>query len=100
MNNKEVVLECRKTKIELEHELLMKEMEVTLIAMAGLPITAITLILQFQIWRDTGFMILLIMFLAIGIILLDDLRSDRKDKIIAKQKELDALIVELTRIKP
>jgi hypothetical protein len=100
MNNKEVVLECRKTKIELEHELLMKEMEVALIAMAGLPITAITLILQFQVWRDTTLMVLSIMFLAIGIVLLDDLRSDRKDKIIAKQKELDALILELTNANP
>jgi hypothetical protein len=98
-NGKNVVLECRIAKIGLEHEVLLREMEVALVGMVGLPVTAITLILQFVLYQN-GLLFLIALLLPIaGEVYLDDYRSERKEKILSKEKELDALIVELTNVK-
>ena len=86
----EHIWECRKTKIELEHEVLLREMDVILVALAGFPITIVTIILQFELWNNSTLMIIAIFSLVLGIIVFDDLRSNKKEKIVAKQKELEA----------
>ena len=94
--DKDVVLECRIAKIELEHEVLLREMEVALVGMVGLPVTAVTLILQFVLYQNPAIMVLSLLALATGLVLLEDYRSERKDKLTKKQQELDALANELT----
>jgi hypothetical protein len=96
-DNQDIVLECRVTKIELEHELLLREMEAILVAMVGIPISAITLILQFGIYHNALILLMSALITIMGLTYLDDYRSDRRDKLIAKEKELDALIIELTK---
>lgn len=99
MSDKEATLECiwecRRTKIELEHEVLLREMDACLIALAGYPMTVVTLILQFELWKNSVTMTPALMAFAIGTLFFDYLRSDRKEKVIAKQKELDKLILEI-----
>jgi hypothetical protein len=99
MNNKQVVpdfcWECRKTKIELEHEVLLREMEVTLVAMIGLPITTITLVLQFTLWQSPPTTLIAFLLMAMGIVYLDDYRSTKKEMIKAKENELDKLILDI-----
>jgi hypothetical protein len=87
--------ECRKTKIELEHEVLLREMEAIFVAMAGLPVTFATLILQFDLWKNGLLLLSIIATLIIIIVYLDDYRSDRKSRIEAKERELDALVIEM-----
>lgn len=96
-NNEEVVLQCRMTKIELEHEVLLREMEVVLVGMVGLPISAITLILQFGLFQNGLIFLIASLVTIMGLVYLNDFGSERKDKMVAKEKELDALILELTK---
>lgn len=96
-NNNEVVLECRIAKIELEHEVLLREMEVVLVGMIGLPISATTLILQFELYQNGAIFLIALLISVMGLAYMDDYRSDRKDKIVAKEKELDALVLEITK---
>lgn len=107
MNNKEVVQdfiwECRKTKIELEHEVLLREMEVALVAMFGLPITTITLVLQFDLWQSPPITLVAFLLMAMGIVYIDDFRSTKKEMIKAKENDLDKLILEINescKVKP
>lgn len=101
MSNREVVQECvwecRRTKIELEHEVLLREMDVALVGMAGLPIAVVTIALEFQLWQNASIMMLLTFFSVVFLVLMEALRSDRKEKLVAKQKELDTLILEITK---
>lgn len=101
MNNKEVVQECvwecRRTKIELEHEVLLREMEALLIGIVGLPIAVFTLAFQFQVWQNpTNFLALGLVTIAL-FFFMEFYREDRKEKITAKEKELDSLILEMTK---
>jgi hypothetical protein len=96
-NNKDVVLECRIAKIELEHEVLLREMDVILIGIAGLPVTILTLILQFELYKNGLLFLTSLLLLVIGLGYLNDYRTDRKEKLLAKEKELDTLILEITK---
>ena len=103
MDNKEQVVqeciwECRKTKIELEHDVLLHEMDVALVGLGGLPLTIITLIIQLDLWKNPILPFLMLGF-AGGIIFFWYLRDDRKEKIVAKEKELDALMSEMVDAK-
>jgi UDP-N-acetylmuramyl pentapeptide phosphotransferase/UDP-N-acetylglucosamine-1-phosphate transferase len=96
-NDRHVVLECRIAKIELEHEVLLREMEVALVGMIGLPVTAVTLILQFALYQNGLLFLISLLLSVMGLVFLDDYRSIRKEKIVAKEKELESLMVELTK---
>ena len=96
-NGKDVVLECRIAQIELEHEVLLREMEIALIGMIGLPVTAITLILQFALYQNGLLFLVSCLLPLMGWVYLDNYRSERKEKIVAKEMELESLTVELTK---
>jgi Ca2+/Na+ antiporter len=99
MSNKaaqQCVWECRRTKIELEHEVLLREMEAALIGLIGIPIAVVTIAFQVEVWQNQAALLTLAFIAIVLSILLDSFRSDRKEKIVAKQKELDDLITELT----
>ena len=101
MNNKKVVQEsvweCRRTKIELEHEVLLREMEALLIGIIGLPIAIVTIAFQFQVWQSISLVWTLAYIAIVLFVVMAFLISDRKEKIIAKEKELDALILEISK---
>lgn len=94
---KDAIQECiwgyRRTKIELEHEVLLREMDAALAGLAGTPIAVVALLIQY--WGNTIAVTVLIMILAIGLVLFNLLREDRKEKILTKQKEIDTLIAEM-----
>lgn len=92
-DKQECVWECRKTKITLEHEVLMREMDALLIGEVGIPITTVTLILTSEI--DRVLAIIICALLATVMVFFDYLRSDKKEKIVKKQKELDCLIAQI-----
>jgi hypothetical protein len=101
MNNEKVVQEsvwdCRRTKIELEHEVLLREMEAVLIGIVGLPIAIITIAVEFKLWQNASSLLALGFFTIIVFLSMEAFRSDRKEKIVAKEKELDALVLEITK---
>jgi hypothetical protein len=101
MNNKDVVQEsvweCKRTKIELEHEVLLREFDALLIGLVGLPIAVVTIAFQFQAWQNSTILLFLGIFTIASFLVMDQMRVDTKEKIVAKEKELDALIVEMTK---
>ena len=89
------IWDCQRAKIELEHEVLLREMDVALAGLAGTPIAVVSLLIQY--WNNSVAVTVLIMILATGLVFFNLLREDRKEKILAKQRELDELLMEMKR---
>jgi hypothetical protein len=87
------IWDCRKAKIELEHEVLLREMDVALAGLAGTPIAVVALLIQYS--NSPVVVLGLLLILAIGLGSFYYLSEDRKEKILKKQQEIDALVTEM-----
>jgi hypothetical protein len=96
-NFQEYIWECRKTKIELEHEVLMREMDVALLGLGGLPIAIAGILFQYNLWQYPTPMLLLMLLASIGLTVLENLRENKKEAVVSKERELDALISEISK---
>lgn len=91
----ELAYQLRKAKIEMEHEVLLKEMEIILVSEAGFPITILGLVASLGFNLSLSEILMVSGFTAIVTGLIDWYREKKKEAIKAKQLELDNLLKEL-----
>ncbi len=91
----EIAYQLRKAKIEMEHAVLLKEMEIALVSEAGFPISIIGLVVSLGIYFSVPNILMIVGFTSIVTGLIDDYRIKKKKEIMAKELEIDSLLHEL-----
>jgi len=96
MDKNEMILTLRKNKLDMEHEALLQEREIILIAETGIPITALNITITAQLYaHPLPVVVVAASALAIGFI--EWLRRRNNKRITEKRQEIDQFILELNK---
>jgi hypothetical protein len=99
LDKDEAILTLRKNRLDIEHQAILQDREVILVAETGIPITAANIIVTAQ-WYDPLRLGPVLVVLAVTMGVAEWLRRRKGKQLVAIRHEVDRFISELSSTKP
>lgn len=94
MDKDEAILSLRKNKLEMEHQALLQDREVILIAETGVPITVANIVVAAQ-WYTHPAITMVLLVSSVIVAIVEWLRRKKNTEIANRRQEIERFIAEL-----